>query len=211
MTARVGSMGRRGAGTPGIRADEAKDGTSAGRDFVDCLSDDWQAERPDLDRPEYELGKRVVRLNLRLENAMAECLAPRGLTRADYAVLSTLRFAGSPYELRPTDLKARNMLTSGGVSNVLNRLEKAGLIERVWDSADGRSSWVRLTGAGVETADDVVNAWSQAQVDLFRGVPDDVSRAASDVLRQVLIALGDREPLPARTRKQGSQSPATMS
>jgi DNA-binding MarR family transcriptional regulator len=204
-------MGRREAGTPGDRADEAKDGASAGRDFVDCLSDDWQAERPDLDRPEYELGKRVVRLNLRLEDAMTECLAPWGLTRADYAALSTLRFAGAPYELRPTDLKARIMLTSGGVSNVLNRLEKAGLIERVWDSADGRSSWVRLTGAGVETADAIVNAWSQAQVDLFRGVPDDVSRAASDALRQVLIAFGDHEPPAARTRKRGSQSPSTMS
>jgi DNA-binding MarR family transcriptional regulator len=203
-------MVRRGAGTPGDRADEAKDGAPAGRDFVDCLRDDWQAERPDLDRPEYELGKRAVRLNLILEDAMTECLVPWGLTRTDYAVLSTLRFAGAPYELRPTDLKARIMLTSGGVSNVLNRLEKAGLIERVWDSADGRSSWVRLTGAGVETADAIVNAWSQVQVDLFRSVPDDVSRAASDTLRQVLIALGDREPPAARTREQGSQSPSTV-
>jgi DNA-binding MarR family transcriptional regulator len=204
-------MGRRGARTPEDRAEEAKDGASAGRDFVDGLRDDWQAERPDLDRPEYELGKRVVRLNLRLEDAMVECLAPWGLTRTDYSVLSTLRFAGVPYELRPTDLKAKIMLTSGGVSNVLNRLEKAGLIERAWDSADGRSSWVRLTGAGVETADAIVNAWSQAQVDLFRGVPDDVSRTASDALRQVLIAFGDREPPAARTRKREAQSPSTMS
>src|ERR1700749_198505 len=146
-------MDRRGAVTPGDLEGEAKGGASARRDFVDSLRGDWQAERPDLDRPEYELGKRVVRLSLRLEDAMAECLAPWGLTRTDYGVLTTLRFAGAPYELRPTDLKARLMLTSGGVSNILNRLEKASLIERVWDTADGRSSWVRLTGEGAETAD----------------------------------------------------------
>jgi DNA-binding MarR family transcriptional regulator len=193
------------------RRDEAKDAASTGRDLMDSTTDAWRVERPELDRPEYELVKRAVRLSVRLEDALAECLVPWGLTKADYGVLSVLRFVGAPYELRPTDLKARLMLTSGGVSNVLNRLEKAGLIQRVWDSADGRSSWVQLTGAGLEMADAIVSAWAETQADIFRAVPADVSRAAADALRPVLIALGDREPPAARTRKRGSQSPSTSS
>jgi DNA-binding MarR family transcriptional regulator len=190
---------------------DAKDAAPTGRDLMDSTTDAGRAERPELDRPEYELAKRAVRLSMRLQDALAECLLPWGLTRADYGVLSVLRFAGAPYELRPTDLRARLMLTSGGVSNVLNRLDKAGLIQRVWGDADGRSSWVQLTGTGLQTADAIVNAWAETQADIFRAVPADVSRTGADALRQVLIALGDREPPAARTRKRGSQSPPTAS
>jgi DNA-binding MarR family transcriptional regulator len=67
-------------------------------------------------------------------------------------VLATLRSVGSPFELRPTGLQARLLLSSGGISNVLNRLERNGLVERQRDSNDGRSCWVRLTGEGAKLA-----------------------------------------------------------
>jgi DNA-binding MarR family transcriptional regulator len=66
--------------------------------------------------------------------------------------MSALRSVGAPYELRPTDLAARLLLTSGGVSNILNQLEHAGLAGRAGDSTDGRCCWVKLTGAGVKIA-----------------------------------------------------------
>ncbi|MBL1098381.1 MarR family transcriptional regulator [Streptomyces coffeae] len=71
---------------------------------------------------------------MRLAIFIAFCL------RADYGALNALLSAGEPYELRPMDLRERLLLTSGGTSNVLNRLVKAGLLTRQQDASDGRSS-----------------------------------------------------------------------
>jgi DNA-binding MarR family transcriptional regulator len=157
---------------------------------------------PELDRPEFELVKRAARIGVMLEDKLTVCLAPWRLTKADFNVLSILRSVGVPFELRPTDLKARLLLSSGGTSNVLNRLEKAGYIQRERHRTDGRSSWVRLTNAGVETADATVRTWAREQADIFRAVPPDVSRTAADALRQVLVALGDHEPPAAGHHRQ---------
>jgi len=141
-----------------------------------------------------------------LQDALAAQLWSWDLTRTDYAVLNTLRSVGAPYELRPSDLKLRLLLSSGGVSNVLNRLEKMGLVEREQDTTDARSSWVRLTSAGVETAGSTMRMWSQAQADFFRAVPPDVVESASAALREVLIAIGEVAPPTAETRSRQARS-----
>ncbi len=181
-------------------------GDGSGRDLIDAMIDDWRREMPDLDKPESWLARRAARLAERLQESLSVKLAPWHLSRTDYAVLNTLRSVGAPYELRPSDLKLRLLLSSGGVSNVLNRLQKAGLIEREQDTSDARSSWVRLTTTGVETAEQTVQMWSQAQSDFFRAVPPDVLHAASIALREVLIAIGDVEPPTAETRKRQARS-----
>jgi DNA-binding MarR family transcriptional regulator len=178
------------------------------RDLIDGIVDAWRAEMPELDHAEFELVKRAARLGVMLEDELSARLAPWNLTKADFNVLGILRSAGSPYEVRPTDLKARLLLTSGGISNVLNRLEKAGHIERERDDDDGRSSWVRLTDTGVETVNATLGAWAAAQADIFRAVPSKVSRAAADALREVLVALGDCEPPAARVRHRSSAAPS---
>ena len=109
-------------------------------------------------------------------------------------MLATLRSVGSPFELQPTELKARLLMSSGGVSNVLNRLEGRGLIERKPDDNDGRSCWVRLTTEGSEMALAYARSWTQIQTDTYRAVPPAALRRASDALREVLLALGDDEP-----------------
>lgn len=157
---------------------------------------------PDLDRPESELIKRASRLEQLLEEALSGCLMPWNLTKADYNVLMVLRTAGAPYELRPTDIRNRLVLTSGGVSNIINRLERLGLAKRIPDPSDGRSSWVRLTDAGAETAEDTMRSWTAVQEQMFAGVDPSLARQAADTLREILLALGDREP-PAPTTRQG--------
>jgi DNA-binding MarR family transcriptional regulator len=137
---------------------------------------------------------------------LAAELAPRDLLKTDFAVLTALRVAGAPYELRPSDLKDRLLLTSGGVTTVLKRLEKAGLIEREQDTADGRSSRVRLTDTGIETVGATVQAWSQAESRFFRAAPPEVVQAASAALREVLLAVGDLEPPAAPTGKRRTRS-----
>jgi DNA-binding MarR family transcriptional regulator len=168
---------------------------------MDAITDGWRREMPELDRPEFEFTRRAARFEQLMEEALSECLLPWNLTKADYNVLTILRTAGAPYELRPTDIRNRLLLTSGGVSNIINRLERLGLAERIPDPSDGRSSWVRLTGAGTEVAEDTMRAWAAVQEQMFGGVDPLLARQAVDILRKVLLALGDREPAAPATRQ----------
>lgn len=152
---------------------------------------------PDIDQSGVELTRRAVRLGNILEDQLAEQAERWSLTRGEVNVLASLRSVGEPYELRPTDLRARLLLSSGGVSNVLSRLQASGLIERQSDSTDGRTSWVRLTAEGAEVAYAFAEQWTEAQLDTFRSLSPELLRLASDALREVLLALGDHEP-PAR-------------
>lgn len=171
-----------------------------GRDFVDHISDAWRATLPAAEQPELALGRRAIRLSTILQERLTAHLTDWGLTLGDFNVLNVLRSTAPPYEMRPTDLKASLLLSSGGVTNILNRLEAASLVEREKDGRDGRSSWVRLTKAGAKMAEDVVYSWSDTVNDVFRAVPPEAVQAASDAMRDVLIALGDLGPSPAASR-----------
>lgn len=168
---------------------------------MDAFIEGWQRELPELDNPVFDFVKRAARLGQLLEEALVECLAPWSLSKADYSVVSVLRVAGAPYEMRPTDLRNRLLLTSGGVSNIVNRLERLSLVERVPDPADGRSSWVRLTPGGVGTAEETIRAWAAVQEQLFSGLPEPLAEQGSDTLRAVLLVLGDREPAAPASRQ----------
>jgi DNA-binding MarR family transcriptional regulator len=174
---------------------------ASGRDRMDAFIDSWRRELPELDQPVFDLVKRAARLGQLLEEALGECLAPWNLGKADYNVLSILRAVGAPYELRPTDLRNRLLLTSGGISNVVNRLERLKLVERTPDPVDGRSSWVRLTRNGVETAEETIRAWAAVQEQMFSGMPSQLAQQGSDLLRAVLLAAGDREPVAPASRQ----------
>jgi DNA-binding MarR family transcriptional regulator len=195
-----------GLDSRGMSADVNRGGKAAGsrnskpatpekpsRDVVDSITDAWRPEMPDLVSSELELTRRAARLFARLEREFATRLASWGLTAAEFNVLIGLRSAGPPYRLRPVDLRDRLLLSSGGISNILNRLEKAGLVERERDERDGRSSLVRLTERGVETADGSMRTWAESQPDIYRTVAPEVTRAAADALREVMVALGDHE------------------
>ena len=175
-------------------------------DLVDGLASAWRHEMPEIDRVQLEMTRRVARLGVILQDRLQECLTPWGMTRADYSVINVLRSIGEPYELRPTDLHARTLLTSGGVSNVLNRLEKSGLIERERDTRDGRGYWVRLTPRGVEVAESTMRAWAAEQDVLYRDVTPELARTTSDALRQVLVAIGDLQPSAPKVREYASKA-----
>jgi DNA-binding MarR family transcriptional regulator len=170
---------------------------------MDVLIDGWRRELPDLDRPEFDLVKRAARLGQLLEEALGECLVPWRLARADYSVLSVLRTARPGFELRPTDLRDRLLLTSGGISNIVNRLERTGLVQRLPDPDDRRSSRVKLTPDGAKVAEEIMRAWAAVQQQVFATVDQQAARQASDALRGILLALGDREPRAPGTRRAG--------
>ena len=177
---------------------------------MDAMLDGRRREMPDLDRPKLYFAIRVARLDEILEEALSRCLAPWNLVIADFNVLSVLRTAGAPYELRPTDLRNYLVRTSAGIANILKRLEQMKLVERIPDPADKRSSWVRLTGDGIEVTEETIRAWNTVQEKMFADVDPQLAQQASDILRTLLLAVGDDEPAaPATRRERGARGDAS--
>ncbi|ADD43411.1 MarR family winged helix-turn-helix transcriptional regulator [Stackebrandtia nassauensis] len=170
------------------------------RDRVDDMLATWRAEIPEAAGLPFELGKRVARLAELFGAATESVLADHGFTRIEYAVLANLRAAGAPYRLKPAALSRALIVTTGGLSNIVTRLRTAGLVTRESDPADARSTWVRLTDAGVPVADTLIDAVTKAQGRLTRPLPDETARQLADLLREVLIDMEGPAPRPADLR-----------
>src|ERR1700759_5463072 len=113
----------------------------------------WRQQRPDIDGSGKAVVGRVLHLQEIILRAVNAALAPHGLRYTDYAVLATLRVAGEPYRMSPSRLQANMLFTSGGVSNLLRRVEQKGYVRRLADPADGRGILVELTPKGLALAE----------------------------------------------------------
>ncbi|TCR70674.1 MarR family transcriptional regulator [Bosea sp. BK604] len=124
-------------------------------DHVDRLRAQWARELPDLDTAPMAVLGRAYRLANLVRPSIEATFAGFGLDRGEFDVLSSLRRAGAPFRLTPTELYRALMIASGSLTHRLGRLEKAGLIRRIPSDSDGRSLAVELTEPGrvlVETA-----------------------------------------------------------
>jgi len=121
------------------------------RDEVDRLVADWKRERPDLDFSPLEVLSRITRIARHLDIARRKAF--EGLDVPGFDVLTSLRRAGDPYQLSPGQLMQQAMVTSGTMTNRLDRLEKQGWITRETDPDDGRGSLVTLTKSGMRVVD----------------------------------------------------------
>ncbi|NUR58557.1 MAG: MarR family transcriptional regulator [Catenulispora sp.] len=150
----------------------------------------WRTELPDVLGPTSELTKRILLLARRLDAATREVLPELGLTVAALDVLAALRRSGEPYRMRSNELTQALMLSTGGTSNVINRLAADGLVAREPDPQDGRSTLVRLTPEGVKAAENAVRANTAAHSAVFAGLSPEVIAAATHALRAVPV-VGD--------------------
>lgn len=162
-------------------------------DDVDALVPRWQqAGMPSALIAALELGKRATRLHLLFEQAVKAEVAELGLTYAEFDVLVTLSRAAAPYRMKPSELSKSLMLTSGGISNVLQRLTAAGYVEREANAGDARSRWVQLTDEGRRVAAEALAASSRAYEEMTAGIPEETLRRAADALREVVAPLNRR-------------------
>jgi DNA-binding MarR family transcriptional regulator len=127
-------------------------------DGVDKIIEQWRTERPDLDTGPMAIFGRIFRLARNGGDATEHAYAAYGIGRAEFDVLATLRRSGAPFTLSPGALAASMMLSSGGTTARLDRLEKAGLVYRSPDPNDRRGVLVHLTSRGKEVIDHAVGA-----------------------------------------------------
>jgi DNA-binding MarR family transcriptional regulator len=123
------------------------------QDEVDRLVEAWARERGDLDLRPMEVLSRVTRLGHHLDRARRQAFAEHDLEPWEFDVLAALRRAGAPYELSPGRLLRETLVTSGTMTNRVDRLAARGLVERLPDPRDRRGVLVRLTDTGRTTVD----------------------------------------------------------
>ena len=155
------------------------------QDEVDRLVAAWARERPDLDVRPLEVLSRVTRLARHLDRARGTAFTAHELEGWEFDVLAALRRAGTPYTLSPGQLLSQTMVTSGTMTNRVDRLERRGLVERTPDPSDRRGVRVRLTGEGKARVD----AALADLLDRERALLRDLSRADQQALSGLLRRL----------------------
>lgn len=158
-------------------------------DGVDRIREQWARERPELDTEAMGILGRVYRIAQAAGEEMERTYARFGISRADFDVLATLRRSGEPYQLSPGALSGALMLTTGGMTGRLDRLERAGLVSRSPDPADRRSVLVTLTDEGRRIIDEAVVAGVEAQQRLLADLPAGRRRQLDELLRELLAAV----------------------
>jgi DNA-binding MarR family transcriptional regulator len=160
-------------------------------DHVDRVLEQWQAQRPDLDVSAMGVLGRLSRLSLLVGAELGRTFAAHGLDRASFDVLATLRRAGPPFRLTPTELMRCTMVTSGAVTQRLDRLEARGLVRRHPNEADGRGVHVGLTAAGRKLIDKVLPDHVATEERLLAALTRAQRDALAGTLRTLLESLGD--------------------
>lgn len=160
-------------------------------DVVDRITSQWRAVRPDLDTSPMGVIGRVSRLSRLVDRELAINFARHGIEAWMYDVLATLRRSGEPYELSAGDLVRQSMVTTGAITNRIDRLEQRGLVERA-GADDRRKVIVRLTQPGMDLVEEVVGTHLEAERDILSSLSLRQRRELAALLRVSLIALGDR-------------------
>jgi len=161
------------------------------QDAVDRIIEQWTAGRPDLDSSPIGVIGRVSRLSRLVDRRLAENFARFGLENWMYDVLATLRRAGPPYELTAGMLVRRTMVTTGAITNRIDRLAERGLVERSADASDRRKVIVRLTPAGLALVNEVAEAHMAVEHEILGDLSPRQRAALADLLRVPLLTLGD--------------------
>jgi len=159
------------------------------RDRVDAIIEQWARERPDLAAEPMEVFGRIARAASLLMPRLQEAHKPFSLTREAFDVLATLRRAGEPFRLTPTELYRWLMLSSGAMTNRIDRLERDGLVERVDDPRDRRGVLVGLTPRGRELIDRAMDAHVENETQLLEALSPSERIALGSILRKLLLSL----------------------
>ncbi|XUZ97469.1 MarR family winged helix-turn-helix transcriptional regulator [Streptomyces araujoniae] len=163
----------------------------AGLDHVARIQAEWARERPDVDvSPQAVIG-RLHRLGRLLTDRLDAVYAAHGLSEGEFDVLAALRRAGAPFERAPGELAAHTMVTTGAMTKRIDRLQRAGLVDRHRSAVDGRGRVVALTPAGRSLIDRAFADHMRNE----RGLLDALDpEEAAELERLLTVWLGRMEP-----------------
>ena len=156
-------------------------------DEVDRIVDGWSRERPDLDFSPMQVLSRVGRLARHLELARKTSFEASDLELWEFDVLSALRRAGVPYQLSPKALLQQTLVSSGTMTNRIDRLVTRELVERRTDPNDGRGILVIMTDAGRERVDAAIRTLLVAEHELLKSLPKAEQERLSGLLRKLSL------------------------
>ena len=180
-------------------------------DEVDDLVAQWQAQRPDLDVGPMHVLSRVTRLARHLDIARRSAFASHGLETWEFDVLSALRRVGPPFQLTPGALLRATLVTSGTMTNRIDRLTEAGLVHREPDPRDRRGVLVTLTDAGKARVDAALADLLASERKLLAGLDDDRREPLSALLRDPAGPPRRRWPLEPVIDASSGCAPASRS
>ena len=165
------------------------------RDAVDRNIDLWQKELPHLDRGVEGVVSRIQKLARYLDKTYGETARQFGLTLGELEVLTSLRLCGTPHELSPSALSERLMISSGAMTNRLDKLERAGFIERAPDPADRRGVIVHLTSDGEKKFREAISLQIEKEKKLVDVLDEEKRSQLESLLRELMVwfeqSLGD--------------------
>ena len=156
------------------------------RDEVDDLAEAWARERPDLDLAPVAVFSRLSRLSRHLDLARRAAFTAQGIESWEFDVLAALRRAGAPYELSPGRLLRETLVTSGTMTNRVDRLAKRGFVERYPDPEDRRGVLVRLTPEGKDAVDGAFTALLDSERAFLADLTSRQQADLADLLRKLL-------------------------
>jgi DNA-binding MarR family transcriptional regulator len=155
-------------------------------DHVDEIVEQWRRERPDLDVSSLALVGRLFRAASLADVPLSAGLDVHGLRPGWFDLLAALRRSGPPYELSPTELMRTTLLSSGGMTKRIDRLEDEGFIERRPDPQDRRGTLIRLTRRGRERVDSALEAHLRNEDELLAALSPDERAELDGLLRKLL-------------------------
>lgn len=167
---------------PNRRAEQALD-------HVEQRRQQWARELPDVDTVGMAVLGRARWITLSVRPPIESVFARFGLDAGEFDVLATLLRSGRPYRIRPTDLFQSLMISSGGLTNRLARLEAAGFVTRPPSEADSRSLLAELTPAGRRVAEAAFREDMQVEADLLRGLTKAETRQLALLLAKLASSL----------------------
>ncbi|MGB7449598.1 MAG: MarR family transcriptional regulator [Ornithinimicrobium sp.] len=160
-------------------------------DEVDRIVAAWRRERPGLDVGPLEVLSRVSRLARHLDLARREAFGASELESWEFDVLAALRRSGPPYRLSPRDLLRQTMVSSGTMTNRVDRLVARALVQRVSSTLDGRAVPVQLTDAGLGLVDAAMERLLERERGLMGSVPEHEQHDVARILRALLMTFED--------------------
>ena len=173
------------------RADVLDNGQMRERDEVDEILEQWSTERPDLNLAPLGVFSRLSRIAKRLERIRARAIGKSNLTAWEFDVLTVLRRSGAPYELSTKTLVQATMVSSGTMTNRIDRMIEHRLVRRLNDPNDGRGVLVQMTSSGLTLVDVAITRISDAEQELLRGLSPSEQLKLSQLLRQLSLDIED--------------------